>query len=121
MTTSFSRQSFLMTEIVMALALLMLLSACFIVSLNSLRRWGYDAVADRQALAAVDNTLERLAVMRHYDAAAVRRVFDDELTRSGADSASFQLRWKGSDAHLILTLLRANGKTLIEVPVPCPR
>jgi len=115
-------KNFLLLELVMAMALLMILSTAFFASLNTLKRLDLEVSNDRAGLLAVDNTLERLAPLSGYDDALIDRIFHDEFARSGLERYNLlrpEVR-RYSD-HAVIALRRPHGAALIEVTIKCRR
>lgn len=104
----------------MALGLLILLSAAFMGGMNTLRNLDRKVSDDYAGLLTVDNTIERLAMKKHYNAADITRVFRDEFARSGLASYDRLKPVVRNDADaVVLAVIRRNGKNLIEVKIKC--
>ena len=113
---------FLLVEMVMAMALMMILTTGFIAGMTTLRKMDRNISSDQVGLLVIDNTVERLSMKSHYDAAEINRVFMDEYQRSGLtelDLIQPLARLNAQDARL--SMLRRNGTTLIEVTIKCRR
>lgn len=111
---------FILMETVMALGLLMVLAAAFFVSLRTLDRMDRAFTAETRALQTVGNTVERLGQLKHYDAAGIKRVFLDEFGKSGFPGTSRTgPRFVAGAEYCTLAIIKADGKTVIEVRIKC--
>ena len=113
---------FVVTEIVMALGLLMLLSACYFASMKTIDKMDRTFTNDTRALQTVANTVERLDNKKDYRSGDVKRIFMDEFGKSGfAENSGIVPRVSVGDEYTELTLLKANGKPVIEVKIKCQK
>ena len=114
----FPSHSFIMVEMVMALALLLILSGAFYGVWRTIRIMDQTFTVERQALMVLDNTSERLEAKPHYSAADVKRIFQDEFARSGIPpQLKIRPQILDSPNRIILALIRPDGKSLIEVTI----
>lgn len=113
---------FVVTEIVMALGLLMLLSVCYFFSMRTIDKMDRAFTDDTRALQTVSNTVERLDNKRQYRGEDVKRIFMDEFKKSGfAINSGITPRVKIGADSTELSLLKANGKAVIEVNIKCQK
>jgi len=113
---------FVVTEIVMALGLLMLLFACYFASMKTIDKMDRAFTNDTRALQTVANTVERLDDKKDYRGNDVKRIFMDEFKKSGFSENSGIAPHVKIDADFTeLSLLKANGKPVIEVKIKCQK
>jgi len=113
---------FLLTEIVMAMGLMMLLYVCYFASTKTIDKMDRAFTNDARALQTVSNTVERLEYKKHYSSAEVKRIFMDEFSKSGfAKNCAIKPHVRINPDSTSLALLKANGKAIIEVRIKCQK
>ncbi len=109
-------QRFMMVEMVMAIALLLILSGAFYAVWGMMRKMDQTFTAERQSIMVMDNTLERLENMGVYPPEVIQAVFMDEFGKSGIPvQLRITPRCEERDGKVLLSLRKPNGKDLIEV------
>ncbi len=112
------KNHFLLLEIVMAIGLLIILTAGFFGGLKTLKRMDRSFNNERRALMVIDNTLERLQKKKHYDSAGVERIFNDEYAKAGfAPNSKIKSMIKEEPNQTVLAVLKPNSKPFIEVKI----
>lgn len=113
---------FVVTEIVMALGLMMLLFVCYFASTKTIDKMDRSFTNDTRALQTVSNTVERLDRQKKYNGNDVKRIFMDEFSKSGfALNAKIVPRVRIKADFTDLSLIKANGKAIIEVQIKCQK
>jgi len=115
------KKTYFMVEIIMALALLALLAACFAASLRVVDKMDRLFSAETRALMVVDNTVERLSHLSGYDAERIRTIFLDECRAGDITGRNGRLRplFTAEPGTACMVLLQANDKPMIEVKIKC--
>ena len=111
---------YLMPEMIFALGLLMILTACFFATTSTIQRMDKSFTGESCGLMVVDNTLERLEHRKQYNIDDVKRIFLDEYEKSGISDRTKMTAGFTPDADgAVLAIIRNNGKPLIEVQIKC--
>lgn len=111
---------YLMAEMVFALGLLMILTACFFATTNTIQRMDKSFTDESCGLMVVDNTIERLEHKKQYKVDDVKRIFLDEYGKSGIkDRTKMAAAFTPSADGAMLAIIENNGKPLIEVKIKC--
>ena len=114
------KRNFIFIEVMCALGLLVLLSVCFFASLNTIKRMDRAFSNDTRALQTVSNTVERLRFMKKFKNDEIKKVFIDEFQKGGfSKNCGITPMVKAKPDSSDIALLRANGKTIIEVNIKC--
>lgn len=113
---------FVLTEIVMAMGLMMLLYVCYFASTKTIDKMDKAFTNDARALQTVSNTVERLNNKQKYSGDDVKRIFVDEFSKSGfAANSQIVPRVRINPESTTLALIKANGKAIIEVRIKCQK
>lgn len=113
---------FVLTEIVMAMGLMVLLYVCYFASTKTIDKMDKAFTNDTRALQTVSNTVERLKHKIHYSGEEVKRIFMDEFSKSGfAKNSKIVPRVRINPGSTTLALIKANGKAIIEVRIKCQK
>lgn len=111
---------YLMAEMVFALGLLMVLTACFFATTNTIQRMDKSFTDESCGLMVVDNTLERLEHKKQYKLDDVKRIFLDEYDKSGIkDRTKMLVAFTPSPDGATLAIIKHNSNPLIEVQIKC--
>ena len=111
---------FVCIEMLMALGLMLLLSVCYFASLKTIDRMDRAFTNDARALQVISNTVERLDRQKHYSPADIKRIFTDEFDKGGfPENSKISTNIKAGTDSSTLTILKANGKAIIEVKIKC--
>jgi hypothetical protein len=109
-----------MTEMIFALGLLMVLSACFYATMNTIQKMDKSFTDESCGLMVVDNTIERLEHKKQYNSDDVKRIFLDEYDKSGIkDRTKMIAGFTPDNDGAAVAIIKKNGKTLIEVQIKC--
>lgn len=120
MKKSGNKNYFVCIEAVMALGLLVLLFACYFQSIRSLEAMDQFFSNESRGLLVVDNTIERLEFKRHYGSKEIKQIFLEEFRKGGfGDNSKITPRTVIKGDTVELSVLKANGKAIIEVEVKC--
>ena len=107
-----------MLELICAVALLALLSACFFASLKTVRDADVLFTSENRAQLVLDNTVERLAGMRRFTDADLDRIFSDELAKSClAGNPKFKAEIRREGSFICPAIMKQNGKAWAEVKI----
>jgi len=113
---------FVLTEIVMAMGLMVLLYVCYFASTKTIDKMDKAFTNDARALQTVSNTVERLEHKKHYSGDDIKRIFMDEFSKSGfAMNSKIVPRVRINPDSTALALVKANGKAIIEVRIKCQK
>jgi uncharacterized protein (UPF0335 family) len=111
---------FILTEMVMALGLMMVLFVCYFTSVKTIDKMDKAFTNDTRALQTVSNTVERLEHKKQYSCDDIKRIFMDEFCKSGFSENSRIVPYvKINVESADLALIKANGKAIIEVQIKC--
>ena len=114
------RCSFVFLEIVAALGMLGLLTACFIGAMRTLMDMNHVYVSETRAILTLDNAVERAAALPKPSAKQLERLFQCEWTKSQlADEGRLKPVFSNAGGFVEMRILKANGKPLAEVKVKC--
>ncbi len=113
---------YLMPEMIFALGLLLILTACFLATTRTIQQMDKSFTSESCGLMVVDNTIERLGHKKQYNIDDVKRIFLDEYDKGGIKDrtrmiAGFTPVMDGA----MLAIIQNNGKPLIEVHIKCQR
>jgi len=113
---------FVVTEIVMALGLMMLLYVCYFASTKTIDKMDRAFTNDARALQTMNNTIERLNNKKDYSGIDVKKIFMDEFGKSGfAMNSQIVAQVKIHADSTALAIIKANGKAIIEVQIKCQK
>ncbi len=111
---------FVLTEIVMAMGLMMLLYVCYYASTKTIDKMDKAFTNDARGLQTISNTVERLEHKKHYNNDDIRQIFLDEFSKSGfAVDSKITPHVRTDSESSTLSLLKFNGKAIIEVRIKC--
>lgn len=110
---------FTILEIICALALFAVLTTAFFGALDTLRQMDRDFTSENRALMVLDNTFERLDTMKNYTSSDVEVAFLDEFAKSGLTRDRIKPFCRKHGHNIALSLVKKNGKPLIEVDLKC--
>ena len=112
------KNGFLLMEIVMAIGLLIILTAGFFGGLKAIKQMDRSFSNERRTLLVIDNTLERLKHKKHYDSTEVEHIFNDEYSKAGfAPNSKIKPMIKAEPDQTVLAVLKPNNKPFIEVKI----
>ena len=115
-----NKNHFVCIEAVMALGLLVLLFACYFQSIRSLESMDRSFSNESRGLLVIDNTVERLGSKKHYGIKEIKQIFLEEFRKGGfGDNSLVVPRAVIKNDMVKLSVLKANGKAIIEVDVKC--
>lgn len=113
-------QFYLMTEMIFALGLLMVLSACFYATMNTIQKMDKSFTDESCGLMVVDNTIERLEHKKKYNSDDVKRIFLDEYDKSGIKDRTKMITGLSlNNDGVAVAIIKKNGKPIIEVQIKC--
>ncbi len=72
----------MMTELICAVALLGLVSTCFFMTINGMKKAEANFIREHRAILVLDNTLERIDSLKKSPPEKIKAVFDDEYRKS---------------------------------------
>jgi hypothetical protein len=102
----------------MALGLLLLLFACYFQSAKSLEAMDRFFSKESRAILVLDNTIERLGARKHYGSKEIKQIFLEEFRKGGfGDNSLIVPKAVIKNDMVKLSVLKANGKAIIEVEV----
>ena len=116
------RHYVMLIEVVFAMGLLLMLSTAFLASMRSVSRLNNLVAAEAQAVQVADNSVERLAALANYSSAQVKVIFMDEYNKSSLPIAKkITTKIIEQPNQLLLQFIKPNGRTLLEVKIPCKK
>jgi hypothetical protein len=111
-----------MMEIIFAIGLMALLSACFFASLGTVRDMAGVFTEESRARLVLDNTVERLSGAAGFSPDELRRVFLDEYGKSClADNSALKPEIRRDGACVCPSIIKKNGKPLAELRIKCEK
>ena len=120
MKKTLKKNYFVCIEAVMALGLLVLLFACYFQSVRSLEAMDRSFSKESRAILVVDNTVERLGARKYYGSREIKKIFLEEFRKGGfGDNSLIAPKVVVKNDMVKLSVLKANGKAIIEVEVKC--
>jgi type II secretory pathway pseudopilin PulG len=72
----------LMTELICAIALLGIISACFLTTITYMNKAQANFIRENRAILILDNTLERVKSFNHTSPEKIKIIFEDEYQKS---------------------------------------
>jgi hypothetical protein len=113
---------FVLTEIVMAMGLMVLLYVCYFASTKTIDKMDRAFTNDARALQTVSNTVERLDNKKNYNGVDVKKIFMDEFSKSGfAKNSQIVPHVRINSESTTLALFKKNGKAIVEVQIKCQK
>jgi len=113
---------YLMPEMIFALGLLLILTACFLATTKTIQQMDKSFTNESCGLMVVDNTIERLEHKKQYNIDDVKRIFLDEYDKGGIkDRTKMIAVFTPVNGGAVLAIIQNNGKPLIEVQIKCQR
>lgn len=116
-----SCNNYTIVEMIFALGLMVLLTACFFSSLKMLREMNASFTTENRGLSVLDNTLERLESIKAYDSKKAEQIFLDEYRKSClARNDKVRPDTKKENGIIWMRIMKTNNKALAEVKLKCP-
>lgn len=108
----------MMTEIICAVGLLGLITTCFFMTVNGMKKAEANFIRENRAILILDNTLERVKTLKERTPAKIKAVFNEEyrnsiLSRNKHISADCEIR--NNSVYLSFNDLRS--RTVAEVTI----
>jgi len=80
--TVIEKKYMLMTELICAIALLGIISTCFLTTVSYMNKAQANFIRENRAILILDNTLERVKSFQHISPEKIKKIFEDEVKKS---------------------------------------